>query len=569
MIIRSILFCLLFACSAIAAPTLNFSDITSGPKLGNTDGVGSGAIVTVWGNNLGSSQGLSKVYVGNVEVTAIYYWKDADGDLPGGPADLKTYHKMQEIAFSVPSSAVDGANTIKVIVGGLTSNTLPFTVRTGNIYFIKSTGNDTTGLGSWTSPWATLGGVLSGSPRLIPGDIVYSVGIGSSSNVEVGAVADLTGTLDNPYSVIVYPNTTGYMKATNAAFHNLAKGASPNKTSSNYVNFSKFTVSTSYQGFSTFGYSRVVGNNVTGIVPSGFSGWIGGSCADMAQPLQCGGQKILGNEIHGYGSVDGTDVSHHLYYITNRSGKTAPAYEIGWNYHHDNTAYQGIHIYDTSSSSPWSGTFKIHHNVIKNQSGNAINLNSPSFGDYEVYNNLTVLDAGYNPIGGSYINPGSALRIDIGSSNSTCRVYNNTFYGYNAVNNLTSGITDYRNNLMVDNRGIAYFNYTPTTHSNNLFYSTGSTTQPSWATSEAGHITGDPVFTNQSMYDFTLQSSSPAVDAGYDVSSVVSYDFVGTARSVPVSIGAFEYFDGAAGGVSLLAPTLHRLPGGAPYGIVQ
>lgn len=114
---------------AAPVPALNFSDIESGPKTGNTDGVGSGAIVTIWGNYLGSSQGTSKIYVGDQEATAIYYWKNADGQLPSGPADLYSSHKMQEIAFSIPATAPDGLTTIKVVVSGIETNTLPFTVR--------------------------------------------------------------------------------------------------------------------------------------------------------------------------------------------------------------------------------------------------------------------------------------------------------------------------------------------------------------------------------------------------------------------------------------------------------
>ena len=52
---------------AFAEPVLYFSDLTSGPKTGLGDGKGSGAIVTVWGRNLGNSQGTSEVYIGNAE----------------------------------------------------------------------------------------------------------------------------------------------------------------------------------------------------------------------------------------------------------------------------------------------------------------------------------------------------------------------------------------------------------------------------------------------------------------------------------------------------------------------
>ncbi|VAW87147.1 hypothetical protein MNBD_GAMMA18-296, partial [hydrothermal vent metagenome] len=60
---------LLFMAPAAFAlvPVLHFSDINSGPKTGLNDGLGSGAIVTIWGNNLGDLQGDSKVYIGNKE----------------------------------------------------------------------------------------------------------------------------------------------------------------------------------------------------------------------------------------------------------------------------------------------------------------------------------------------------------------------------------------------------------------------------------------------------------------------------------------------------------------------
>ena len=80
-----------------ATPHLNFSDLDSEPNTGNTDGVGSWAIVTVWENNLGESQKDSKIFVGEEEATAVYYWKNAYRQLSGGPANLYQYHKMQYV----------------------------------------------------------------------------------------------------------------------------------------------------------------------------------------------------------------------------------------------------------------------------------------------------------------------------------------------------------------------------------------------------------------------------------------------------------------------------------------
>ena len=105
------------------APLLYFSDLVNGPKSGLGDGLGDGAIVTAWGVNLGSVQNSSKIYLKDsagaiIEMAHTYYWKNADGILPGGPADLYTTHKMQEVAFSIPSAAAVGAGKIYVEVGG-------------------------------------------------------------------------------------------------------------------------------------------------------------------------------------------------------------------------------------------------------------------------------------------------------------------------------------------------------------------------------------------------------------------------------------------------------------------
>lgn len=522
--------------SALAAPLLNFSDIESGPKTGNSDGVGSGAIVTIWGHNLGSTQGTSKVYVGNVEATAVYYWKDADGTLPGGPADLKTYHKMQEIAFAVPATAVDGANTIKVTVG-TDSNTLPFTVRAGNIYFIKSTGNDTTGNGSWSTPWLTLGNVLSGNGKITGGDLVYSVGVGSSSSVNVGSTAAIVGTATTRSALLAYPNSS-------VAITGTAAGAIRNWGNANYYwTFGKLAVTAttaSSQAFYMFGYGRYIGNYITGpTVGTGVAGWIGGNCSSTSV-VHCSGHKVLGNEVTNYGNIDAIDNYNHLVYMSNRSGQAAEAFEIGWNNNHDNAIYHGIHVYDQDGAgTTWSGTIKIHDNVVKNNSGNAININPPASNTapIEIYNNLLITDTTYTP-SQTYAPPLSAFRIEPGASTSV-KVYNNTVYGYGAQNNFASGILDFRNNIIVDTRNVAYSGSGGvTTNANNLFYSTvnPSLALPTWAT---GELNINPLFSNPNIYDFSLYTGSPALNAGYNTTTTAPYDFLGALRTSTPDIGAF------------------------------
>lgn len=567
---------------AVAAPVLNFSDITSGPKTGNTDGVGSGAIVTIWGNNLGSTQGTSKVYVGNVQATAIYYWKDADGALPGGPADLKTYHKMQEIAFSVPAGAVDGANTIKVVVGGVGSNTLPFTVRTGGIKFIKSTGSDTTGTGSWSAPYATLNNVFAGgNGKLVAGDIVYTVGVGSTSGIKVGGAATVAGNAANPIALIAYPNTR-------IALSGLGGDSSvidnwyPSNRKNQYVNFSKLSVTSSgndgdpSNGISVIPYNRIVGLEITG--PTVYGGY-GGAITGTAGVPQ--GGVYLGIYIHNYGyqstiagknnysytysddantwtsppyngigdactNCTSVDRFQHLFYISNRVTASAVAYEIGWNHLANNPILEGIHIYDMGDVGGWTGTLKVHHNVIRNQRGGAIDVSYPTASTLEIHDNLIIYDVGTKL-------QGIPFRMTAGSS--PVKIYNNTIYGWPMSSYFEDGSDDFRNNIMVDTWGVDYVHSVgpPSTHSNNLFYSLKSTPLPSWYSAGAGDKNADPLFTNAAGYDFSLKSSSPALNVGFNTISVAPVDFFGQPRQPGfISIGAINVVDG--GGV-VLPPT--------------
>ncbi|OGS34900.1 MAG: hypothetical protein A2293_05060 [Elusimicrobia bacterium RIFOXYB2_FULL_49_7] len=213
--------------AAVLLPALNFSDIVSGPKTGNTDGAGGlapaehGSIVTIWGNYLGESQGSSKLYFKDSsgmshEVAHIYYWKNADGKLPGGPAELSAYHRMQEIAFSIPASAAEGPGYIYAVVNGVksingetgSSDSLPFTIRAGNIFFIREGGSDTVGDGSWNNSWASLEAtVAGGNGKIGAGDIIYSVGVRATHGLSVGKNAQIEGTDEAHIVIAAYPGT--------------------------------------------------------------------------------------------------------------------------------------------------------------------------------------------------------------------------------------------------------------------------------------------------------------------------------------------------------------------------
>ena len=52
----------------------------------------------------------------------------------------------------------------------------------------------------------------------------------------------------------------------------------------------------------------------------------------------------------------------------------------------------------------------------------------------------------------------------------------------------------------------------------------------------------DPMFVNAANHDYRLQTGSPCIDQGTDLSSVVNYDIVGTVRALGggFDMGAYE-----------------------------
>lgn len=579
-IVLSLVMMIMVPLLAWAGPVLNFSDLDSGPKTGNTDGVGSGAIVTIWGNNLGSSQGASKVYVGGVEATAIYYWKDADGALPGGPADLKTYHKMQEVAFAVPAGAPDGATTITVAVGGVESNTLPFTVRTGNIRYIRS-GGANSGAGTWSTPWATVDYIAAGAGGVLAaGDIVYIHGVALTAGMRITAGIGASG---NPVAVVAYPNTA-------VSFSGLESGGSgytvynPGSGGSGYWNWSKLSFTTTGSGLTGFRDARYVGLNMTGPAAyAGYSGMIGGS-----NNINCGGLKLYGLEIHHYGVANGVDTIgnassevngatwsqfQHAIYLSGRSSTLQiEGYEVGWCYFHDNPMYQQIHVYDMGDSIGWTTPIRIHHNVVANGRGNLINidLSAQVATPVVIHDNLTISNS-------DDVYTYRGLNVIRYNAAAVTTIYNNTFVGHRVVNNLSGGIIDYRNNIVYDTKNVAYIAGTPATQSNNLFFSTvnAALAVPSWA---AGALNVDPRFTAAASRDFSLAPGSPALDAGSDTTATAPRDFLGNDRDASPAIGAFDVAGsppvvngscGASNGAFLVsAPVSGLCSSGTPSGVI-
>jgi len=580
-------------------PVLLFSDLISGPKTGLNDGDGSGVIVTVWGQNVSSiKSGNSSVQFtdsnGNVvPVAKIYYWKNADGILPGGPANLFKSHRMQEIAFSIPNSVSLGAGTIHIVDNGVESNKLPFTIRNGNIYHIKVDGDDS-GDGSFTNAWRTVARAI----KLIdvPGAIIYihdSLAIGSETTDRgiywnnKNAVSDLS----RQFGFIAYPNSqpsvTSY-KLSFSSFNNYGAGMVVSKfkslTSNCDVNSLGQPINCNSNvagGIRTTAFGRVIANRLTeragGCSDARQGAIVGGANVDSAglDKDQISGVKVFGNEVHDYG-CNGTSKFQHTTYLTirNTNGLQVAPWEWGWNYLHDNKAKNGIHQYDEALTagklcgSP-NGTVKIHDNVIVNQAGAGISVGVGGGSslctwdnDWAIYNNLLIntgLAAAWdginvnssNAVNSSAISfrdkapPGGGLTGPIFVTNNTLFKWNddNVVAGNRSCLGITGGLSlsvEWNDNVCLTDKDISFESVDSASKNgfNNVWYTSINShinaVAPSW---DSGKLLSNPkILIN--IPQVSVSKDSPVIDSGRGETPV--YDIYGNLRGTE-DIGAVEY----------------------------
>ena len=550
------------------APILYFSDIVSGPRTGSSDtSLGQtagqdGAIVTIWGRNLENAE----VYCNDATAATYYFRGNATQ-----PANLYTFHKMQMISFQVSHLASDGAGDIYAVVSGHQSNPLPFTVRSGNILFVGTSGNDQTGNGSWGQPWQTIPYAVT---AIAPGDIVYiGDGVNQTTESDASSAVNLStdGTATGPKALVVYPGAHSNIgnTAIERAFYcyNWERDA----FSPHWV-IAKFNITTGQIGAPAFTGFRVVGNYITAPNGDGMDGAINAESNDV---------HVVGNELEQVGSINCSKLYHAVYAKGFRKddpprAPTESGREIAWNYLHDCNANRGINIYSEQLNAAFIERHSVHDNVIVNQRGDGIMLAYYVVGDNWIYNNL-VIRAGLGPEwpdGESYH---TGIRINTGHeevTSTTVYCYNNTLVGCGWAGAVLPGETGH---VLIGPDLL----HTTVYFSNNVIYSTGqpylaeestilasgdhrncwfgSGAAPAWDT---GAIDANPQFINAAADDFQLQLGSLCIDAGLNLSSVVERDLLGAPRpqgSAP-DLGAYEYSGAEPGPSPTPTPTAGVTP---------
>jgi hypothetical protein len=559
-------------------PVLFFSDLTSGPAIGNSDPtytVNGGAYVSLYGNFLVG---------GTVTLNGVSCLYSISGPSP--------YLWYQKWIVQLTSACSTGNFAVTSPAG--TSNTLPFTVRSGSIYYVSTSGKDNTGNGSFPAPWATMAHCVQAMAA--EGICYVENGVATGANQDSGGWGALTlrqswcgpGPNGFPRAIITYPGATATIGAINGYGLVSTDSTAGDGACVGYWTISGLTV--------LAGQPSNVAVSLNGpAFPGGSSNWrvIG---TDEACP-QCNGSsavlhtlqlagtgntnKFLGNFIHDSGLCLGTpcypDGQFHGMYISDNSRH----YELGWNLVENIFACRGIQVF--SNQNDEYDVF-IHDNTIHDTTCDAIVLSTldPSQGPVSVFNNV-MYHVGIGPQnvtegGGSFDCIYRDRHLQTGKSGSgQINVYNNTCFDSGSVKNLLYGNCDnlagynLSNNddttTMLMQNNIAYQTYvgnpscsggvpyftnntnssTALFGSNNLFYGVNAPTANGSITST---ITSNPMFVNTSdiscpatcPVDLHLSTSvSPTIKAGSTVGPVPLYDHDGILRPSPPSIGAYEY----------------------------
>jgi hypothetical protein len=521
-----LLFCGLANMQAAAPPpAIFYSDLQSGPKTGGENN--NGAYITIYGARFGSSQGVSYVTVGSGQAINYKVWTDS------------------KITFQLGPNASSG--NIAVTTSAGTSTGLPFTVRSGNIYFVATNGNNSN-QGTTAQPWATIPYAAS---TMVPGDITYvRNGVNGSADNGYGSPLNLSGrngTAASPFALVVYPGESASIGGSGNT-----RGIIQYPNTSSYWTLAGFTMTFPsspeaihlYQGSGNW---RIIANSISCPNGDGFTGCV---TTDGAPNVD-----FLGNTIHDTGATNAVK-TYHAFYFGDHGTTGNVNINVGWNHVYNIHGCRGIMFHSIDSTPGAEGyNLKIHDNLVHDTQCDGISLANvnPTKGPIQVYNNVVYhVGTGPDPQGNSANYSCFYFGDTNGNPTVPVDVYNNTCYdgGSRGASQGDAGAyTTYiplklRNNITFQLSGEAYFSNSTVKQcpncisgSNNLWFGAGAP-----PTQTTGNISADPNFVNAAGRDFRIQSSSPAINAGIAIPGLLT-DVAGVARaqSGAIDLGAFQF----------------------------
>jgi len=362
----------------------------------------------------------------------------------------------------------------------------PGTTGTGNIYYVATNGNDSSS-GALSKPFRT---IAKGVTFLQPGDTLYVREGMYAESLYCGITVCIPGgtSWSSPVTVAAYPGETVIIKPTSGV-----RVIGLEQPGQNFIIIDGFIIdgtNVGYDGIQIQNSAHHVRLQNTEIKFAPGQGINVGPGSNF--------NEFINNIIHD----TGTNEFHHGIYISGSHSvlESNSIYNI--------TGY-GIHVYTQTS--------RASDNIARNNEIHDIGTRSSSAAGI-------ILSGGDNNCAYNNIIWNSPIGIKTthgGVSNSN--IYNNTIYGSSDFGILIG--SDSSTAIVKNN--IAYSNGT------DIHNESGSTTL-------SNNLTVDPKFIDISSFNFHLQGTSPAIDAGVTISEVVT-DFDGISRAQGNDIGAYQY----------------------------
>jgi len=300
------------------APHIFYTDLESAPNKGGKDN--GGAFVTISGKRFGASAGPSAyVTVGGGRAANYPCWSDT------------------KICIQLGAAAASGPIVVTTAAG--TSNGLPFIVRPGRIFFVATTGKDSSS-GSYSSPWRTL---LKARDSMKAGDIAYAMdGVSQTNDDGQGwntcFLMDSGGQPGMPIAIVAYPGATVTMGNVNG-HPDSAIRSKGHPNNGNWV-FAGLTLrgKNDAVNLAASDYWRFVNNDIS--CPNG------DEAAGCFETQLSSYIKFFGNNVHDAGRPTASALYHGVYI-----GTDSNHVELGWNTISNVHGCRGIQVH----SSPLQG----------------------------------------------------------------------------------------------------------------------------------------------------------------------------------------------------------------------
>ncbi|MDH5648410.1 MAG: hypothetical protein OEY67_02040 [Gammaproteobacteria bacterium] len=518
---------------AAGKPIIFYTDILSGPNIGGEND--NGAYLSIFGKNFGNSLSDVKVFINGSEVADYKYL----GASKGRP-------DIQQLSVQVgPVSS----GPITVEVAGVASNSnRTFTVQPGNIYYVSLSGSDSNGVvNDITRPFRTVQDSSNNGvwpDRVGPGDMIvmrggewFDIGMYNrflrTQGVSGSAPTGSTGS--GPITLMGYPGE-------NIIIHCGSSGGIHQGGDSKWLVFANLGIvggdSTQTDGpinlQARSDYWRVVNNKLYD--------WDAGTEARAGGIAGNGNHiRLIGNHIDNIG---GGTKNHGIYVDFDGSPVSVNDIEIAWNHIENSTGGNLLQLYGASGSIT---NVDIHHNLLHDGNRYGINLSDGSDLNIRVWNNI-VYNTAY-----------AGFRVNANNPQGMY-AFNNVFYNVDTASysgavandwSMSSAVMEFKNNIVVpasnSSRGYMNGSWGTAVFQRNLWFGDGA--PPSADSSPVGGSEQDPRFVNPSFGNFNLSSTSPAIDSGLNLSSVVATDYFGNNRPIDgdnngvaaMDVGAVEY----------------------------